>query len=59
MYEYGIDNVNLYWLEGITKCELAKWLCFGIMNWHSGCALELWVEGYEFKPWFKVDKLVN
>jgi len=23
MYEYGIDNVNYYWLEGITKCEWA------------------------------------
>ena len=23
MYEYGIDNVNYYWLEGITKCDLA------------------------------------
>jgi len=23
MYEYGIDDVNCFWLEGITKCELA------------------------------------
>ena len=23
MYEYGIDDVNYFWLEGITKCELA------------------------------------
>jgi len=23
MYEHGIGNVNLYWLECITKCELA------------------------------------
>jgi len=23
MYEYGIGNVNLYWLDCITKCELA------------------------------------
>jgi len=23
MYEYGIDNVTLYWLECITKYELA------------------------------------
>jgi len=23
MYEYGIGNVNLYWLGCITKCELA------------------------------------
>jgi len=32
MYEYGIDNVNLYWLECITKYVLAWWLCFDIMN---------------------------
>ena len=23
MYEYGIDDVNYFWLDGITKCELA------------------------------------
>jgi len=23
MYEYGIDDVNFFRLEGITKCELA------------------------------------
>ena len=23
MYEYGIDDVNCFWLKGITKCELA------------------------------------
>ena len=23
MYEYGIDDVNYFALEGITKCELA------------------------------------
>ena len=35
MYEYGIDYVNYFALEGITKCELAQWLCFGLMRGRS------------------------
>jgi len=46
MYEYGIDDVNCFWLEGITKCDLAWWSCFVLV---SG--------GHGFKPWWVKNKL--
>ena len=41
MYEHGIGNVSLYWLECITKLEFG-WI---------GCAFDLIIDGLLVQTW--------